>query len=290
MRWSFADEPLLATAGAYENSKLGLVLSHYALAEFQKRRGYDLAEQLPSLYWDVGDFRKLRFDYWQTLHDLWKENYFGPMFDWCERHGLQFTGHLMEDTWPEPWISPDDGSMYAFMHMPGIDMIPFESVLRETGQDSHLLFTIKQLASVAHQLGRRALAETYGVSGWDCTFEQFKRFGDWVFGDGVSFVNEHLAFSTIRGARKRDNPQSFSDAAAWWPQYRPHADYLARVAQISSRTEARNRVLILEQTTSAFLVARRGAPAPELDRIRARNGEMNQFLADHQVDYDLGDE
>ena len=47
---------------------------------------------------------------------------------------------------------------------------------------------------------------------------------------------------------------------------------------------------MLQQTTSGFLLARRGGPTPELDKMRANNAEMNQFLADHQVDFDLGDE
>ncbi len=289
VRWVFDDEPLLASGGAYDSSALALPLSRYTLAEFRKRCGYDLAEKLASLYWDVGDFRQVRFDYWQTLHDLWKENYFRPIFQWCDRNNLQFTGHWMEHEWPYPWITPADASLYAYEHVPGIDMLEGTNIRLE-GKDAHMLFTIKQVASVARQLGRRAFCEAYGVAGWDSTFEHYKRFGDWLMVHGVNFMDQHLAFSTVRGARKRDHPQSFSDVSPWWPYYRLHGDHLGRVSYMLSRGEARNRLLVLVPTTSGFLWARRGGPTPELGHMRADNAELNQFLADRHVDFDLGDE
>ncbi len=264
-------------------------MSYNTLSEFQKRNGYDLADHLPSLYWDVGEFRKVRFDYWQTLHDLWKENFMKPMFEWCDRNNLQFTGHWMEHEWPYPWITPADSNLYAFEHVPGIDMLE-GTKLRLDGKDPHLLFTIKQVASVSHQLERRVFCEAYGVAGWDSTFEHYKRFGDWLMVNGVNFMNQHLSFTTIRGARKRDHPQSFSDVSAWWPYYRMHGDHLGRVSYLSSVSLPKNRLLILQQTTSGFLLARRAGPTPEMEKMRANNAEMNQFLADRQVDFDLGDE
>lgn len=289
IRWIFCDEPLLATAGAYDSAPLALPLSPRLLAEFQRRNGYDLSKELPSLFWDVGPFRQVRFDYWQTLHDLWRENFMRPMFLWCDRNGVQWTGHWMEHTWPEPWISPADASFYAYQHVPGIDMLESQRY-RVLGGDPHLLFTIRQVASVAHQLGRRAFVEAYGVAGWDSTLEFYKSYGDWLLVHGINFLDQHLSFTTIRGARKRDHPQSFSDHAAWWPYYRVHADHVARVSLVSSGTEPRNRVLVLTPTTSGFLLARRAGPLDELERLRTENGELNQLLADNQIDFDVGDE
>ncbi len=284
IRWAFTDEPLLATGGAYDAARLALPLSYATLAEFRKRNGYDLADHLVSLYWDTGDWRKVRFDYWQTLHDLWIEHFMRPVFEWCDRNGLQFTGHFMEHEWPYPWISPADASLHVFQHVPGIDMLGGQEL------QPHYLFTIRQSASVSRQLGRRLFCEAYGVSGWDATMEHLKRFGDWLLANGVNFVSQHLSFATIRGARKRDHPQSFSDAAAWWPAYRPHADHLARVSLLSGVSEARHRVLVIHPTTTGFLYARRGGQTPELARMRESNARLAQFLADHQVDYDYGDE
>ena len=284
VRWAFTDEPLLRNGGA-----MSLPLSFNTLAEFRKRRGYDLAAEMPSLFWDTGDFRKVRFDYWQTVHDLWKENFFRPMFLWCDRNNLQFTGHWMEHEWPFPWITPADASFYAYEHVPGIDMLEGVNI-RTKGADPHMLFTIKQVASVSHQLGRRAFCEAYGVAGWDSTFEHYKRFGDWLMVHGIDFMNQHLSFATVRGARKRDHPQSFTDVSPWWRYYKLHGDHLGRVSYMLSRGRSRNRLLVLTPTTGGFLLARRAGPTPELDKMRRDNGELIQFLADRQVDFDLADE
>ena len=291
IRWVFDDEPELSIGGGYGPSG-ALPLNFITLAEFRKRCGYDLADRLPSLFWDTGDWRQVRYDYWQTLHDLWKENYFAPIHDWCDRHHLQFTGHWMEHEWPYPWVSPDDASFYAFEHMPGIDMLTGiqATALRTGGSDPHMLFTVRQMSSVAQQLGRRAFSESYGVSGFDATLEHFKLMGDWLMVNGVNFVNLCQSWGTTRGARKRDYPPTFTDASAWWPYYRVHADHLSRVSYMLSRGAPRNRVLVLEPTTSGFLWARRDGPTPELARLRATFCDLVQSLADHQVDFNLADE
>jgi hypothetical protein len=286
LKYAFNDEPQLLAGGT---GPYGLPLTRYSLAEFKKRCGYDLLDNLASLYWDVGDWRKVRFDYWQTIHDLWKENFFRPLFQWSDRNNLQFTGHWMEHEWPYPWITPADASFYAFEHMPGIDLLEGAN-LRKRGADEHYLFTIKQVASVSNQLGRRVFCEAYGVAGWDSTFEHYKRFGDWLMVHGIDFMNQHLSFSTIRGARKRDHPQSFTDVSAWWPYYKLHGDHLGRVSYMLSRGVAANRVAVLEPTTSGFLWARRGAGTPELAAMKTSYGELVQYLADRQVDFDLVDE
>jgi len=292
VRWAFDDEPLLTSGVASPGTVQGVPLSYNTLAEFRKRNGYDLAGELPSLYWDIGDWRKVRFDYFQTLHDLWKENYFEPIYSWCTRNNIGFTGHWMEHEWPVPWTSPADASFYAYEHMPGIDMLSGLQALgvRTTGRDPFYLFTIRQMTSVAEQLGRRALAESFGVSGFDADFEHFKRIGDWQMVHGINLINSCQSWGTVRGARKRDYPPTFTDASGWWPYYRLHADHLSRVSYMLTRGKARMRVLVLEPTTSGFLLARRGIMPPQLAAMREDYSNLVQLLADHQVDFHLGDE
>ncbi len=135
------DDPHLQRGSRGEPSTLTLPLSRYILAEFKKRCGYDLAVGLPSLFWHTCDYRKVRFDYWQTMHELWKENFFQPMYQWRDKNGIGFTGHWLEHSWPIPYTSPADGSMCAFEHMPGIDILE-DANLRTQGQGPHsqLLF------------------------------------------------------------------------------------------------------------------------------------------------------
>jgi hypothetical protein len=291
--WAFSDEPELSKSQGWDGP--GLPLSLRTLAEFRKRRGYDLADHLPSLHWDAGDFRRVRFDYWETIHELLAEAFFQPMFAWCDRNQLQWTGHWWEHLWPEPWSTPSDMSMNAFEHVPGIDLLAFQTDgLRARGVEPHMLLTVKQVASVAHQLGRpRVMSETYGGGGWGLGLEDMKRLGDWEIVHGVNLVIPHLAHATVRGPRKRDWPQSFSDAAEWWKDYRVHADHVGRLSLAMASGRAISRVLVLNPSTAAYLVARRSEASganPDLERIKASQGQLLQRLADHQVDFDLGDE
>ncbi|HEX4086640.1 MAG TPA: hypothetical protein VHY22_17135, partial [Chthoniobacteraceae bacterium] len=131
--------------------------------------------------------------------------------------------------------------------------------------------------------------------GYGATFEEFKRVSDWVMVHGVNFVNQHLSFGTISGARKYDHPQTFSDHNAWWPSYRIVADHVARLSVLLSQGEQRNRVLVLHSTTTGWIEcnpARQrlfGGPDP-LEKLRESEAGLVQWLVDHQVDFDMGDE
>jgi len=297
---SFADEPLIGTTGAYDATQTALPLSQYSISEFQRRYGYDLVDHLPLLFADVGDFRAIRFDYWQLIHDLWKENFMQPLGDWCKRHRIMLTGHYMEHEWPAPFITPDDMSLYPCMQMPGIDLL-LTTLLKPdrrfegyslVNDDTQMLLTMRMLLSVVNQLGiERALAEMWGAGGWDSTIEDYKRMGDWALAHGINFFNPHLSYVTTRGARKRDHPQSFSDHSAWWSEVKGLNDRIARLSFILSQGRMENRVLVLQPTTSAFLSTKLDTEAQaEFERMRKEHGGLVQTLCNNQVDFDLGDE
>lgn len=61
------------------------------LAEFQKRRGYDLTPHLPALYFDVGpEALAVRNDWGKTLSELVDENYLKVITAWAREHGTRF--------------------------------------------------------------------------------------------------------------------------------------------------------------------------------------------------------
>jgi hypothetical protein len=144
----------------------------------------------------------------------------------------------------------------------------------------------KELSSVANQLGiPRTLCEIYGAGGWDLRFEDMKRIGDWLEVLGVNTLNQHLSYVTIRGARKRDHPQSFSYHEPWWDAYHVSADYFARVSVALSQGEQINRVLLLEPTTTAWMY--QGEPG-DLDRIGDTFFKLLMALEAQQIEYDIG--
>ena len=60
------------------------------LAEFQKRRGYDLTPLLPALINDLPPSRAIRHDWGQTLSELCDDRYLQPLNKWAADHGTKF--------------------------------------------------------------------------------------------------------------------------------------------------------------------------------------------------------
>jgi len=63
------------------------------LAEFQRRRGYDLKPVLPALLPTAPDddkTRKVRRDWGKTLSELADERYLTPIREWAQKHGTRF--------------------------------------------------------------------------------------------------------------------------------------------------------------------------------------------------------
>ncbi len=258
-------------------------------AEFEKRQGYDLRPLLPLLFEEVGDFRRARHDYYETLLDLFIERWAKPWYSYCETHGISWTGHYWEHEWPKPYQGPDSMAMSAWQQVPGIDML--FNTFDLAGPQFGNIRAVRELASVANQLGRsRTLSETYGAAGWELRFQDMKRLGDWEYALGVNLMNQHLSYMTLKGDRKHDFPQSFSYHEPWWPFYRTLADYYARLSLVLSSGKQVNRILVLEPTTTAWLYAAPGVASTrfeEIDRsFRSVLGELERL----HIEYDLGSE
>jgi hypothetical protein len=176
-------------------------------------------------------------------------------------------------------------AMYAWHQRPAIDCL-----MNQYREDTHAQFgnvrMVKELSSVANQLGmKRTLCETYGAGGWDLRFEDMKRIGDWLAVLGVNTIDQHLSYVTIRGARKRDHPQSFSYHEPWWEAYHVSADYFARLSAALSQGEQINRVLVIEPTTTAWMYQGDGA---RLSQIGDSFFKLLMSLEAAQIEYDIG--
>ena len=202
--------------------------------EFRRRFGYDLQPRLMALYEETGDWRKTRHDYYALLLELMIERFSKPYQRYTDAHHLEFTGHYWEHAWPNPSHAPDHVALYAYHHRPAIDLL-FNQFDEGVNAQFGNVRAVKELASVANQLGRRrTLSETYGGGGWDLRFEDMKRLGDWQYALGVNCTNQHLAFQTLVGARKHDYPQSFTYHEPWWDKYHVLGRYFARLSMALS--------------------------------------------------------
>lgn len=257
---------------------------------FRERFGYDLRPVLPSLYEAVGDWRRVRHDFYALVLTLFIDGWAKQYYDSCSAHNLALTGHYWEHDWPRPALGPDNMAMYQYAHVPGVDVL-----MNEFRTDVHAQFgnvrAVKEIRSVANQLGReRTLSETFGAGGWEMTFADQKRIADWEYALGVNLMNQHLTYVTLAGARKRDHPLSFSYHEPWWKFYRPLNDHFGRLSVALSAGEQVNEVLVLEPTTTGWMHYGAVWPNPVLDSLGTAFQDLVNAIEDAQIEYDLGSE
>ncbi|MDX1284091.1 MAG: glycosyl hydrolase, partial [Draconibacterium sp.] len=256
--------------------------------QFEKHWGYRLEPHLMTLITETGDWKKVRHNYQSTILQLFIDRWSKPWYAYTEEKNLEWTGHYWEHGWPSPKVGSDNMAMYAWHQTPAVDML-FNNEKERPDQFGNIR-NVKELSSVVNQFDRhRALSETYGAAGWELTFDDMKRLGDWEYVLGVNFMNQHLAYISLAGDRKHDFPQSFGTHAPYWGLYRYQADYFARLSVALSSGHQRNNILVIEPTTTAWMYYN------PRDR---RNGNMymvkEQFepflvqLEKYQVEYDLG--
>ncbi|MEN6478984.1 MAG: glycosyl hydrolase [Anaerolineales bacterium] len=252
---------------------------------FQERRGYDLLEVLPWLFYDGERAAKARHDYWYTISQRFTEAYSKQLGEWCGEHNLAFTGHYLCEAELGLAIMRGGAIMphYRWQQVPGIDMLT---------EQTHEFNTVKQCSSVANQFGRqRVLSETYGCSSWEFTFEGQKWVGDWQYVLGVNLRCQHLALYSLRGCRKRDYPPSFNYNTTWWKYNKVVEDYFARVGSITTAGEAVRDVLLLHPVSTGWAMLGEGvASQDQVDAYGERYNDFIQAVLATHYDCDLGDE
>ena len=119
---------------------------------FSTRYAYDLFPELVSIFLGNTDRAStIRADYYTLLSDLYEQSFFSQISDWCARHGVSFSGHLLleEDIRHHTVFEGNYFHLLRHMHVPGIDMLhSIPSVVRQYA------FTPKLVSSIAHLYGR----------------------------------------------------------------------------------------------------------------------------------------
>ncbi|NHV06382.1 MAG: hypothetical protein HA495_03480 [Thaumarchaeota archaeon] len=252
--------------------------------KFKEVNGYDIVEHLPKLFFEIGDYQKVRYDFWKVVTLLFLESFSKQIYEWCDKNNLKFTGHyLAEDALLDQMLCIGAAMPhYEYQHVPGIDHLGM--------QIWHGLLTAKQVSSVANQLGKeRILCETYGTTGNYPTFEDRKWIGDWLIAMGVNLLNHHLVPYSMRGRRKRDYGLNFHWGQPWWEYNELIESHFSRLSYVLSRGERVISVLVLHPIGSAW-----ASYSPVNDsKVRILDewlrGLLTSLLKLH-IDFDLGDE
>ena len=244
--------------------------------------GEDLVAALPELLWDLpdGKISLARYHYHDHITGRFTSAFADQCGDWCARHGLMFTGHLMEEPTLESQTHAVGEAMRAYrsFHLPGIDMLC----------DRREFTTAKQAQSAARQYGcPGVLSELYGVTNWDFDFRGHKLQGDWQAALGVTVRVPHLSWVSMNGEAKRDYPGSFNYQAPWYREYPYVENHFARVNTALTRGRAVCRVGVIHPIESYWL---HWGPRENTLEIReqmdSRFQDLCQWLLRGLVDFD----
>ena len=260
--------------------------------DFERAWGYDLRAHLPELFLQPEGRRvsQVKWHYMELLQRMFLENWARPLHEWCQRHGMQLTGHVLHEDSLVAQAVPGGSAMRYYEHMdvPGVDVLALHN---------RNFWIVKQLASAARQLGKKwLLSELYGCTGWPLDFAGHKRIGAWQALLGINVRCHHLAWVTMSGEAKRDYPASIHFQSAWWRRYAAVEDYFARLHTVLQRGEPVCDVLVLNPVESTWAQIHPGwaqwlgALDPELEKIERTYRDVFAWLSAAHIDFDYGDE
>ena len=260
--------------------------------EFETRYGFACRPILPELFYRKNGeiVAPVKLHYIDLANALFLERFAKPLNDWCNDHGIQFTGHVLHEDSLMNQTVPNGSLMrfYEYMGYPGVDVLT---------EHNRCYWIVKQLASAARQLGKKwLLSELYGCTGWQFDFKAHKTVGDWQALFGINLRCQHLSWYTMEGESKRDYPASILHQSPWYKDYSKVEDYFARMGLVLSEGAPACDVLLLNPIESVWCQAYAGWAqwisnvSPDVAPYEQRYAQLFHYLTDHQIDFDYGEE
>lgn len=276
---TFTDEPQISPRPKIANQG-AVSFSPVIPAAFKARTGYDLAPNLPSLFAEVGEWRKVRLDYYRTVAACFEQAFSKQIGDYCAANQFIWTGHYNGEDAPVINMRNEGNLMQQLRHMqmPGIDAL---------GLHYNTIHCGKVMTSVANQYGRtRRLSELFGISGHNMTFEDRMWITSWHTLMGINFMCPHLSLYSMKGERKRDYPPTISYQQPYWRYNKIFEDYSARLCYFATAGQSTPEICVLSPIESDYI-----EEAQKLSGKRdAALAQLLGALMRTHRNFDLGDE
>ena len=260
--------------------------------EFKKRFGYDLLEHLPELFLlpEEKKISQIKYHYVELLQQLFIENFAIPSREWCKKHNLILTGHVLHEDNLCAQTAMCGSMMRYYEHMdwPGVDVLT---------EGNKSFWIVKQLQSAARQLDRKwMLSELYGCTGWQMPFKGHKAVGDWQALFGINLRCHHLSWYSMQGEAKRDFPASILHQSPWYREYESVETYFSRFGLLMAQGEPVCDVLVINPVESVWSQVHVGwssilvAQDEDVQKLQQDYEELFYWLLTSQIDFDYGDE
>jgi hypothetical protein len=258
---------------------------------FQQRNGYNLRPRLPDLFFDISpDSARVRYDFYNTLTDFYSQAYYQQIHEWCQKHDVLFTGHLLYEEGLRRLIRVEGNLFKHYRHMDvvGVDHL-YPIIGNRDRPDEHV--AMKVGSSAAHQLGSpRLLCESFGGIFMDATMQRMKWITDWEYVLGVNLLNPHGFHYTLEGPRKRDWPPSMFYQYPWWRYYGEFSNYVSRLSHLLSGGRHVAKVALLWPINGMFATYTPQTHNDIGDRTERDFNTLTDLLLRLHYDYDYLDE
>ena len=272
----FTDEP--------QFYRLETPYTHQLELAFLGKYNEDVLDGLVYLFLQDKRGYSFRQKYYQTLNDLYVQNFYKKLYDWCEEHNCKLTGHSFEEEGLANQMVGGAAVMpsYEYEHIPAID---------DLGRGRSTGFSAKQISSVASQLGKKqVLTETFGCAGFDATPEEFKSIGEYQFFNGVNLMCHHLYPYSLAGQGKVDHPPVFSPQSNWWSGFRTFNDYFTRLGYIIANTKENYDVLIIHPMRYVYLEYIRESHEKSVQDVEEKFFALLKRMRSYGIQYQFADE
>ncbi len=193
---------------------------------FQEDHGFSILDELPLLIdYESDKSSRIRLAYWQTVTNLFGESFVGYSKTWCDKHGIDLTGHIYEENIRSYAHSAHLMTILARLDRPGFDALGPRCPPHNA----------KAVISVAQLEGKEAVCECLGLAGgWNCSLNML-RTGYNILGTlGVERFVPHAFYQTLDNPRVESVPSFFRDNPYW--------KYYRRIADLSSRLSYFNKI------------------------------------------------
>ena len=253
------------------------------LAEFEKRRGYDLAPYLPALFHDAGDVTPhVRHDAHLTLSDLNLDYFFAPLVAWAEARGMK--ARIQAHGAPG-----DVMQAYGRAHIPEGENIFL-------GDRYQVNLRHRRLASSAAHLYGKPLAssETYTwlrTPLFVTTLEQMKPATDAVLLDGLNhIVNHGYSYSPPQAGEPGWSFYASTEANhtnTWWRHYPHLTRYIQRTCALLQTGVAVNPVAVYLPVPDLFAQSGAGGLHIDVEAERLLDAGLLMGLRQAGHDFDM---
>ena len=279
------------------------VLPKKCFERFSERFGYDLKDYLyvfenDGALIDTDEDHRARRDYGEFLGDLFYENTFKKINAWCEENGVQYSGHLMADNYPEAGARMGYHSIMRVLRefgIPGIDVIweqiryPYSGRLPYDEEETARLPFFPRLApSAARQRGKNlSLTESIGIYGDGITPDEIRYVTGYQVVRGINIISYyHLPINNTRYSALATRP-NFRPEKPGFKNLRHINEYVARLTYLSRLGYAEGDTALYHQTDDYYTNPETAERAAEAYKALGMRLEAENVAFDIIDDYGI---